>query len=254
MRRFAAIAAVLLPALGAAPAFAAPAATAPPPLRAKLTSCATGPDAGDRFAVFTGSMPRLGRAHHLEMRFDLLQRRPGDSGFQRVAVPKLGVWEHSLPGVAGLILDRRVNALAAPAAYRARVRFRWVAASGAVLHRARRTTPVCVQPDPRPDLVTAGVKVSPTTDPRVFRYEVGVRNAGRGDAVPIFAVSLSVNGEALAPQTLEGLPAGMANPAVFSGPPCRPGTVLDFAVDVRGDVEEAIETNNAGRRECPTRA
>src|SRR3954449_11619738 len=91
-----------------------------PPLRARLVTCATGPAAADRFAVFTGSMPAIPGAVRMEMRFDMLQSHSDGLGYARIPLPRWGQWEHTeRRGIAGFIFTKRVEALAAPAAYRA---------------------------------------------------------------------------------------------------------------------------------------
>jgi hypothetical protein len=117
-----------------------------PPLRATLTTCATGPGVDERYAVFTGSMPALRRTERMSMRFEVQRREPGGKRFVRVRGPKLGRWERSEPDRAGFVWSKRVEPLDAGAAYRAVVRFRWHDAEGDLQRSAERTTAVCVQP------------------------------------------------------------------------------------------------------------
>src|ERR671937_1283690 len=80
-------------------ALAAPAAAhaQAPPLRAKLTACQTGPDAADRTATFTGSMPAIKGTKRMWMRFDLQRRSTSGATFTTINVPGLGVWQKSAP-------------------------------------------------------------------------------------------------------------------------------------------------------------
>src|SRR4051812_38018933 len=74
-----------------------------PPLAARLATCQAGPNAADRFAVFTGSMPRIAGTATMAMRFDLFERLPGGK-FTAVSLPRWGVWEKtSKKGVPGFI-------------------------------------------------------------------------------------------------------------------------------------------------------
>src|SRR3954454_11697542 len=149
-----------------------------PPLAARLATCQTGPNATDRYAVFTGSMPRIGGAGTMAMRFDLFERQP-QGRFLAVSLPHWGVWEKtSKKGVPGFIFTKRVEQLAAPASYRAVVSFRWYDAQGRVVRRATRTSSTCVQPDWRPDLHVRRVIFPTGSGPT----RVVVRNRGRGDA------------------------------------------------------------------------
>src|SRR3712207_3182421 len=130
-------------------ALAAPAsAQERPKLAASLAACETGPDATQRFAVFTGSMPARPGTHRMSMRFDLESRGSDEAApAQRVAAPKLSRWNRSKPGVAGFIYTKRVTRLTPGCWYRAVVRFRWHDEKGRVQRSARRVTPFCHQPD-----------------------------------------------------------------------------------------------------------
>jgi hypothetical protein len=140
MRRHATIACFAATVVTTAPAAARAAEQQRPPLQARLVSCTTGPTASARVAAFTASMPALARTARMWIRFDLLQRMPGEARFATVALPAWGRWERSQVGRAGFIYTKRVRALRAPGAYRARVRFRWYDARGGVQRRAQRVT------------------------------------------------------------------------------------------------------------------
>jgi len=71
MRKFACTVVVLL--VGAGPAYAQTV-----PTRASLESCHTGAAALDRFAVFTAQVGATSSSERMQIRFDLLQRLPGD--------------------------------------------------------------------------------------------------------------------------------------------------------------------------------
>ena len=82
----------------------------------------------------------------MAMRIELQQRMRGEADFHTVLAPGLGVWRCSEPGVKIYKYVKQVTNLAAPAAYRALVRFRWLGESGHVLKRAELHTPRCLQP------------------------------------------------------------------------------------------------------------
>jgi len=245
MRRALLTSAVLALLAGSLPAAAGAAAPArATPLRAALAACQTGSALTDRFVVFNASMARIKGSERMEMRFDFLQRRPGDEDFVRVSVPKFGVWERAQPKVPAFLVEKRVNALAAPAAYRVLVRFRWFSADGLVLRRAERESGVCKQPDPRPDLVAQAVKTLETNDPQRARYEVVLRNLGRSATQLSTGVVLNVGDAALAPQSVAPLAAGETRTISFSGPRCNGATPLEVSVDPAGVIDEAGERNN----------
>ena len=99
----------------------------------KSGACTTGADPAQRAATFTASMPALQGTDHMAMRFELLQRRGSATKYTVVKhVRGWGRWNRSQSGRPGLILTKRVGALLAPAAYRARVTMRWYRPDGSV--------------------------------------------------------------------------------------------------------------------------
>ena len=152
MRRLATIACL------AAPLAAAPAAPAQErrPLAARLVSCTTGPTPASRTATFTARMPAMAGTERMWMRFDLLQRHPGQAEYEPLRLPAWGVWQRPLRSRGphrGPLHEEGPGSLRAPGAYRARVRFRWHDASGRVQRRTERTTRDLspARPPARPD-------------------------------------------------------------------------------------------------------
>jgi hypothetical protein len=248
VRRIAAIT-FLLVVLAAIPA-AAQAPLFNLPVKARLTDCHRGPGASDRFAVFVGQMPALKGTKRMWMRFDLFQLTPGGgNSWQKVLVPKFGTWQKSLPGKPGFIYEKRVDQLLAPASYRAEIRYRWYDSHGKLQRQARRTTPTCREPDPRPDLAVGKVEAAPAGK-GLLRYLIGVRNDGRSDVGP-FDLVLSVDGAAQPPTTVAGLPADGQTTVAVVAPACAPGSQIQVALDPSGTIDEANETNDAVSRPCP---
>jgi hypothetical protein len=242
-------------ALLAAIATAVPAAAQTPvlaiPVKAKLTDCHTGPQPSDRYAVFVGQMPALQGTRRMWMRFDLYQRTPATGIWQHVTVPKFGTWQKSQPGKPGFIYTKRVDELAAPASYRVQVRFRWYDRHGELQRQAHRRSPVCVEPDPRPDLAVGRVTAINVGGGKL-RYSIRVRNDGRSDVGP-FDTVLTVGGAAQPPATVAGLPAGGATSVAIVAPACAPGSTIQVALDTAGLIDESHETNNVVQRACPAR-
>jgi hypothetical protein len=247
MRRLAAIACLLAP--FATPAVAG-AAQERPPLQARLVACTTGPSAAARRATFTASMPAVARAARMAMRFDLLQRMEGDAEFARVALPAWGRWERSESGRTGFIWTKTVRALRAPGAYRARVLFHWYDASGRVLRRARRVTPVCRQRDSRADLQAGALAVAPGLAANSVTYLLTVRNGGRGAAGP-FAVALAGAGMPQAPVAVARLAPGESRVVELTGPRCAPGSTVRFVLDPANAIAESDEADDVVDRACP---
>jgi hypothetical protein len=236
-------------------ALAAPAAARAqaPPLRAKLSACVSGPAATDRTATFTGSMPTIKGTKRMWMRFDLQQRNAAAATFATIKVPGLGVWQKSAPGKtsSGFVFAQRVQALAAPGAYRALVRFRWYGKGGKLLRSTTRQTGTCTQPDQRPNLRADALDAARGPQPDQATYNLLVRNDGRTDAGP-FDIGLDIAGARQPAQRLAaGLAAGGEEIVTFVGPRCTPGSTLRFTLDAGAEVAESVESDDVVERACP---
>jgi CARDB len=222
-----------------------------PPLSAKLATCTTGADELSRAAAFSGAMPAAATTKRMQMRFVLLQRvGAGPKGaFKKLAVPGWGVWEKSDPGRNGFVFTKRVEALAAPAGYRAAVSFRWYDAKGHVTRATTRTTPVCEQPDPRADLVLGGLGGA-STGRATAAYTVSVENDGHAEAEP-FAVTVTVDGVVSEPVVLGPLAAGDRVQGALAAPKCTPGSTITITGDAADVVDESVEDDDVVQRPCP---
>ena len=223
-----------------------------PPLRAKLATCLSGPQAGDRTAVFTGSMPAIKGTKRMWMRFDLLASGSPDGDFAPLKVAGLGIWQKSVPGrAAGFVFTQRVQALGAPGAYLAVVRFRWYGAGGKLLRSTKRATGVCRQPDQRADLRAGLLTAIAGPSPDQATYSLVVANSGRGDAAP-FDVLLAVAGlDQPAQRVADGLEAGAKRTLTFVAARCAPGATVRLTLDPRHEVGEVDEAKNVTERPCP---
>ena len=250
---------LLLALLGAAAPAVASTSTSPsspdaggPPVKvtlaAKTVACTTGADPALRAAAFTGSMPAIAGTRRMQMRF-VLQQRVGDTGtYKRIDVPGWGGWEKADPGRPGFVFTRRVDALVAPASYRAQVTFRWYDRKGHALRTTTRTSSPCLQPDPRPELVLGGLDIAPKGTDQAF-YTVSVSNDGRSAAAP-FTVTVTVDGTVLPPLTLGPLEAGARGQGTTAGARCTPGSMVTVTVDAGGAVDESDEADDVVGRPC----
>jgi hypothetical protein len=123
-----------------------------------IEQCVTSTVQAERSATFTAQMSATGATQKMAMRIELQQRLHGESGFHTLVAPGFGVWRTSEPGVKIYKYVKQVTNLAAPAAYRAVVRFRWLGEKGRVLKRAELHTQKCVQPT-----LSAQVRQAPTS-------------------------------------------------------------------------------------------
>jgi hypothetical protein len=155
-RRLLAALACVLTLLWVALAGSAHAQPAPPPDgsasfdSASLVQCLTASEPSERSATFSGEMTMIPGATRMSMRIELIERMPGESGYHPVLAPGVGVWRTADPGVKSYKHLEQVTNLAAPAAYRALITFRWQGPHGRLVRHDERRTPHCVQPAPMP--------------------------------------------------------------------------------------------------------
>lgn len=249
---------LLLAVVAAVPAFAQdapqpqPAAVdpAPPPLKASLAACSTGAAADQRFAVFTGSMPAYRGTRRMAMKFDLYSRPVGGDTWAPVTVRGFGRWQRSDPGRAGFVYTKRVERLRQGHEYRVAVRFRWYQAPGLARRDRVRRTPVCRQPDQRPNLRIEALRIEQGADAASRRYVVTVANAGR-TAANAFDVGLVTTRDDV--RSVPGLPAGDRATVEFAAPACPMGERVLAQVDVRDVIDEASERDNRFIAACDGR-
>jgi hypothetical protein len=154
-----------------------------------------------------------------------------------------GSWITAPHGLGLFLYDKTVDALLAPASYRAVVDFRWRNAAGHVIRRARVTSRSCRQPDPRPDLTAGTLVVQPAAEPGKRRYTATLVNAGRGPAGP-FEVDFTREGALLGSRLISGLEAGGQRTVAVPGVACTPGEQIAVVVDATHEVDESDETDN----------
>lgn len=214
----------------------------PAPARAVVTSCAKTTDVAARAVVFEGSMRAWRHSVRLQMRFRLQGRMPDDPVWRGIAAPGFGPWVSAAPGVRRYVYDKRIERLLAPAAYRVVVRFRWLDQRGHVVGRARRVSPPCRQPDPRPNLLVRRLLVIPTVAGRA-RYVAVVANTGR-TAAGVFTVRFDAAGTTFAEKPAALLAPGATARVSVEGPSCTTGEALAAVADPDGLVDESNEADN----------
>ena len=214
----------------------------------KVVACAPSLDPLARSATFEARTRAYG-SDRMQVRFTLQVREDALSAWRRVAAPGFDTWLTSDAGVRRYSYAKTVENLAAPAAYRTVVRFRWLDEDGDVTDRSRRTSAACRQPDLRPNLVPRRLDVAPGETADLRRYVVTLRNSGASDAGP-FAVGLRVGDEELDPQIVFGLAAGLETVVTFAGPPCLAGMPLTVTADAAEAVDERVEDDNGLVARC----
>jgi hypothetical protein len=119
-----------------------------PTASATLEGCVTAAEPEERSVTFAGEMATIPGSTKMEMRIDVLERMPRELVFHSVTAPGLGVWRTSAPGVKTYKYLKEITNLAAPAYYRAVVRFRWVNAKGHTIKSLEARTPRCTETAP----------------------------------------------------------------------------------------------------------
>ena len=184
-------------------------------------------------------------ADRMALRFTVLERT-GVEGDRAVKVPGLRRWHRSKPGVVSLRYRQRVRNLAANAAYRAKVDYRWYSSSGAELLRAQRRSARCRQFVTLPNLVAKLTDVRRGKVPGVMRYESKVSNTG-GAAVAAVPLRLTVDGNVVDTVSLS-LGPHETRTVVIRGPKCR--TLARVEADPEKTIAETSETDNAHELTC----
>jgi len=132
----------------------APAPAAPGDYSVTLEQCVSSTVQSERSATFAAQMVGTAATQRMAMKIQLEERLRGEAEYHLVAAPGLGAWKPSEPGVKIYKYVKQVTNLAAPAVYRAAVKFRWVGDKGKVIKRAELRSSRCFQqeltPPPKP--------------------------------------------------------------------------------------------------------
>ncbi len=202
--------------------------------KATLVSC----DREAREAVFEGRVLTFRRAATMQLRFTLQALTPDDRRWRKIDTPGFRTWITAPAGLGKYTYDKTVQDLLAPASYRAVVEFRWRDRRGRTVRTEKARSPVCRQPDERPDLVVRKVLIENGD------YVAVIFNRGREAAGP-FAVDFLRDSVAIGSVEVTGLAPQAPVTVMLPGAPCAPGTPLEAVVDPRSQVDEADEENDS---------
>jgi hypothetical protein len=240
--------ATVLAALAAFPAAGLAASRPEPPAPgapvAKVVACDV--TSGNRAATFYARMDTIPGASKMQIRFQLQERLGRGDTWSKLDVPALRQWHTSQAGVKRFGWKQTVDALRLGGAYKARVQYRWLSASGTVLDTVSRDTPACRGPLPNLTIGDLAVKAGPTAGTRTYR--VDVTNRGKTDADGV-DVSLSVDKAILDTVTVSRLAAGETRTVTFTGPPCR--RAVRAKADPGNTIGETDEDDNSQLFSCP---
>lgn len=205
--------------------------------------CTHGATPAERSVTFEGRIASISRSKRLQMRFTLQARTPDAPVWAKVAAPGFGSWITAPRGLDRYLYDKTVDALLAPAGYRAVVDFRWRDAAGRVIRSSRDSSRTCHQPDPRPNLTAGALSVQPAAEAGRRRYVATLVNTGRGDAGP-FEVDITREGALLGSLQITTLAAGAHRTVALAAPACTPGEQIAVVVDATHEVDESDEDDN----------
>lgn len=221
---------------------AVPLAGAAAPPRAVLTGqvCQTALDPAARAVSVTAVMRPVTGTQKLAVEFQLLERTSVTAPWTAVTGSGLGVWVSptdpaTLGQQAGDVwyVKKPVADLAAPAAYRFGVSFRWLGSNGAVLQTVIRESRICRQPELRPDLAVQSISVAPDPSSSTSAiYTALIQNLGQ-TAAGAFTVQLSQAGNPVAQRIVAHLAPHASVSVRLVGPACDAASPPSVTVDPR---------------------
>jgi len=206
----------------------------------------------DRRITWVGEMSSLKTGNRMEMRFDVYMRTPADPAWKLVSAPDLGIWNRAKAGTTAYKFRQKAVNLAAPASYKARVTFRWLGPKGDKTVKSK-TSQVCEQSDPRPNLRVVRLDASPLKG-GIADYQVVVRNVGGSAASGPngFDVALAVDGVTQAPnKNVLGLRAGESVQVNFRAPRCKQGGTVKATVDPDQRIDQSDRADDVLELPCP---
>jgi hypothetical protein len=123
-----------------------PAPASAPAVTAAVEQCTPSVNQSERSATFVAQMTAVAGTARMSMRIEVQERTPTDSAFHTILAPGLGIWRSSEPGVKVYKYVKELTNLAAPAAFRVQVHYRWLDDRGRVIRHVQRRSPQCLQP------------------------------------------------------------------------------------------------------------
>jgi hypothetical protein len=219
-----------------------------------------------RTVSVTAVMRPVKSTKKMALRFELLMRTRSSGRWSGVSGGDLGSWvsppNPTLGQRAGdvWILHKSVIDLAAPAAYRYKVTFRWTGSHGKTLATTSRWTATCNQRELRPDLVVQSIDVQPDPGhPNRNVYVATIANNG-ATAARSFDLQFAAPGagsQQLQNHTISLLRAHstLKGPATtFVGPVCSNTAASMITADPDGTVDDFNRANNTLSADCSSPA
>jgi hypothetical protein len=220
-------------------------------------SCRQSVNPVGRGVAVSAVMRPLQGTRKLALRFELDMRRKAGGRWVSVPGGDLDTWLTPPNATLGQrpgdvwIVNKSVNELAAPAAYRYRVSFRWTGTKNRTLGTAVRTSATCSQPELRPDLLVKSIDVQPVSGhPKVNLYVATIANRG-ATAARRFRVQFTPgNGSASKYKSIKVLAPQASATVAFEGPACSMSAASTITVDPDGVVNDYNRDNNTVTAVC----
>jgi hypothetical protein len=229
---------------------------ATPHARVRGFVCQHALDPPARAISITSVMTPLTGTKKMQVRVLMLTRTNASRPYSTISGGDLGTWITPADPTLGQrhgdvwILHKQVVDLAAPAAYRFRVFFRWIGAHDRLLGTAERESPICSQPELRPDLLVQSIAVQPVANhPPLNRYVATIRNAGATAAGP-FEILFTPGTLAVETKDVNGLAPYARVQESFLGPACSSDSATTVTVDPNDQVDDFNRTNNSMTAVC----
>jgi hypothetical protein len=209
-------------------------------------------------------MRPLNGTQRLAIEFQLFEKPAGASAWALVSdplIPHLNVWLS--PAIATLgqrpgdvwEVPFPVAQLAAPAAYRFRVKFRWTGRRDLALRTVALVSAACRQPELRPDLTVDSVTVTQDpSDPRYDDFAAVIGDLGVTGAGP-FTVQLSYVHDQVAVPPLDKTVAHIGPHGTrtlqFAGPLCDTGSQVTVTADPLDQIDVYSRSQASIAVSCP---
>jgi hypothetical protein len=194
--------------------------------------CQTNLDPAARAISVTATIRPLAGTLRQYLRFVLFERVQGSTSWTTVQDPgsKLGQWVL----VPTETVSSPVANLAAPAAYRFEVSFKWTGAHDRLLGTVTRDSKVCQQPELRPDLTVNSITVGVAPlHPHLDILKAVIGDLGATGAGPFTVAVLYTHLGLLQTDdiTVQHIAAHAVKTVGGSGPACDAGTPVTVTVD-----------------------
>ena len=207
------------------------------------------------FSATTVMRPIKGTAH-MQLEVELFVSTATSPAFSNLPGTNLDTWLSPQDPNLGQrpgdtwVEQHPVANLAAPAAYRFSISFRWLGSSGQVLKTVTRLTRVCHQPELRPDLAVQSFTAAPVAGhPNIDQYTAVIANQGGGPAKD-FEIQFT-DGSKVVTRTIAFLGKGASRTVTFAGPLCVSAAPPTLVLDPSGAIDDSNRANNTATATCP---